>query len=324
LATIFLGGLAAFFNLNNNDEKNSNKERTELTKKGSQLKIQATTTATTSNENQSTGNGNDCNDEPTAQDKPEIVNALDTSISSTRELSSGKQTQIDKASVKTEVEQDTNNTNERRSDPVLQDAKQRGLLLQRILDEKSQLLQHADQNLRRQKVQLTSVEVKLQETQAQLAAVTRSNQKLYGNYQQEKARAATLQEELMQSQWKLTESQFSTEEKLQEMYEANRELEDKFELEQNEKKRRTSALRETEWALDKTTKQYAQTQRELKAINAQLNKTQGQVERTQHQLEELQDNNQSLRKLTGNIWKLSKERAKRRVEKIKRRVLRRD
>lgn len=304
VATLTVGALAAFFTTSNSDsEKDSEHElqqgRSSLTELQAQVQSEETPAAAT---------------EAIVEDKPAeepaIFEAMEESI--TTELSKQEELEI-QAAVKAEVAA----TAKEDIDPVVQETKQRGIFMQRILDKKSQLLQKANQKLRRQTAKLSTAESKLKETQSQLNAVTRSNQKLYEDYQTEKATVEAIKEELAQAQTRYAELQQSTEAELALMREANQDLEDKYELEQNDKKRRTSALREAEWTLDRTSKQFSKTKLELMKAKAELDKTQTEVKASNEILEDLQGEKQSLRKLTGNIWKLSKDRARQRLGKVK-------
>ena len=307
VATLTVGALAAFFTTSSGDDgKDSEHElqqsRSTLTELQAHVKSEKTPAAAAVAEEIV---------EDKAVEEPEIIEAMEES-STTTELSKEEELKI-QAAVTAEVKAAT----EKDTDPVVQETKQRGIFMQRILDKKSELLQKANQKLRRQTAKLSTAETKLKETQSQLTAVTRSNQKLYEDYQAEKATVEAIREELAQAQIRYAELQQSTETELASMREANQDLEDKYELEQNDKKRRTSALREVQWTLDRTSKQFSRTKLELMKVKAELGKTQTEVQASNEIVEDLQEEKQSLRKLTGNMWKLSKDRARQRLGKIK-------
>ncbi|CAB9528100.1 expressed unknown protein [Seminavis robusta] len=192
----------------------------------------------------------------------------------------------------------------------LAEPRQRGLLLQRFLNKKTERLQKANQKLGRQKADLSNTEIRLQETQAQLSAVTRANQGLFTQYKNEKGIRQQVTEELSQTKQEMETLQQIAQADMDAMVEANQQLEDKFEFEQMEKKRRISELHETEWELDTTRKQLYKTSAELASVKDELAFTQKQVQDTSKSLKELKDDTKSMRKLTGNMWKLSKNRVK--------------
>mmetsp|Transcript_6848 Transcript_6848/g.16685 ORF Transcript_6848/g.16685 Transcript_6848/m.16685 type:complete len:428 (-) Transcript_6848:89-1372(-) len=117
----------------------------------------------------------------------------------------------------------------------------------------------------------------------------------------------------LQEEMKLKEE---LEAELKEAAEANRVLEDKFELGQNSLTKTRAELNESNESLEATKGRLARTQSELTRIHGRLQITQKVLDETAEELEKLEDEGKSIRVLGGKMWRLSKSRVTNRVRSV--------
>mmetsp|Transcript_19636 Transcript_19636/g.40399 ORF Transcript_19636/g.40399 Transcript_19636/m.40399 type:complete len:428 (-) Transcript_19636:170-1453(-) len=117
----------------------------------------------------------------------------------------------------------------------------------------------------------------------------------------------------LQEEMKLKEE---LEAELKEVAEANRVLEDKFELGQNSLMKTKAELNESNESLEATKGRLARTQSELTRIHGRLQITQKVLDETAEELEMLEEEGKSIRVLGGKMWRLSKSRVRNRVRSV--------
>lgn len=117
----------------------------------------------------------------------------------------------------------------------------------------------------------------------------------------------------LQEEMKLKEE---LEAELKEAAEANRVLEDKFELGQNSLMKTRAELNVSNESLEATKGRLARTQSELTRIHARLQITQKVLDETAEELEKLEEEGKSIRVLGGKMWRLSKSRVTTRVRSV--------
>ncbi len=117
----------------------------------------------------------------------------------------------------------------------------------------------------------------------------------------------------LQEELKLKET---LEAELKEVAEANRVLEDKFELGQNSLTKTRKELNESNESLEATKNRLTRTQGELTRIHGRLQITQKVLDETSEALEKLEEERNSLRAMSGKMWRLSKSRFTNRVRSV--------
>lgn len=107
-----------------------------------------------------------------------------------------------------------------------------------------------------------------------------------------------------------------TEDGLAAAAESNRQLEDKYELEQNAKEVKIRELAVTKESLDTTQKQLTKTQKLLSQVKTDLQTTRKTLETTSSSLDKLKEEERSLRTLGKKMWRLSKSRTQNRIRSV--------
>ena len=107
-----------------------------------------------------------------------------------------------------------------------------------------------------------------------------------------------------------------TEDGLAAAAESNRQLEDKYELEQNAKEVKIRELAVTKESLDTTQKQLTKTQKLLSEVKNDLQTTRKTLETTSSSLDKLKEEERSLRTLGKKMWRLSKSRTQNRIRSV--------
>ena len=107
-----------------------------------------------------------------------------------------------------------------------------------------------------------------------------------------------------------------TEDGLAAAAESNRQLEDKYELEQNAKEVKIRELAVTKESLDTTQKQLTKTQKVLSQVKTDLQTTRKTLETTSSSLDKLKEEERSLRTLGKKMWRLSKSRTQNRIRSV--------
>eukprot|EP00531_Pseudo-nitzschia_arenysensis_P010346 CAMPEP_0116127430 /NCGR_PEP_ID=MMETSP0329-20121206/6836_1 /TAXON_ID=697910 /ORGANISM="Pseudo-nitzschia arenysensis, Strain B593" /LENGTH=437 /DNA_ID=CAMNT_0003621529 /DNA_START=167 /DNA_END=1480 /DNA_ORIENTATION=- len=157
------------------------------------------------------------------------------------------------------------------------------------------------------------------ETEVKLESATTENEGLT-------EQLASKEQDLVETteKWNYTKSKLQEELKLKEtleaelkeVAEANRLLEDKFELGQNSLMKTRKQLNESNESLDTTKNRLTRTQGELTRIHGRLQITQKVLDETSEALEKLEEERNSLRAMSGKMWRLSKSRVTSRVRSV--------
>ena len=106
------------------------------------------------------------------------------------------------------------------------------------------------------------------------------------------------------------------EDELKQAAESNRELEDKYELEQNDLRKTKKELRATQTALENSQNRVTRTQAELVRVFGELQTTRQILSETSDNLVHLEAEQQSIRSLGKKIWRLSKSRISNRMQSV--------
>lgn len=114
----------------------------------------------------------------------------------------------------------------------------------------------------------------------------------------------------------IEEERKEIESQLEEAVESNRQLEDQYELEQNEKMVKIKELESQALTLSITRKELTKTQDELTLVKTEMETTMDKLMSTSTSLTQLQDDNKSLRKLGRKMWGLSKSRFSKRIQNV--------
>lgn len=169
-------------------------------------------------------------------------------------------------------------------------------------------------------IEMLSTETDLRkETESKLTNAVTDNEKLAETLaSQEKALVETTEK------WNYTKTrlEMETEQKetltneLKNFAETNRDLEDKYELEQNALRKAQTVLDSTTSDLESTQKRLVRTQGELTRYHSELQETKSTLWKTSLELENLEDEQKSVRTLGGKMWKLSKRKVSNRIQAV--------